>query len=74
VDIAASDKSGIALRGKAKISSLGETRKRGCEWVVDSDIKGSSTNPWEFITRSVPKEARRAVNRWKGLAADVSQL
>jgi hypothetical protein len=28
---------------------------------------GSSANLREFITGSVPKEARRAVNRWKSL-------
>ena len=29
----------------------------------------SSANPWEFITRAVPSEARRAVNRWNRLKA-----
>jgi hypothetical protein len=47
--------------------SAGETRNHGCECVGYSDISGPSANPWEFITRTVPKEARRAVNRWKGL-------
>ena len=48
-----------------------ETRIRDCERFGLLRKAGSSMNSWKFITRQVPKEARRAVNRWKSLNSGV---
>jgi len=43
-----------------------ETRSMGLRMSRLLRETRSSVNSWEFITRTVPKGARRAVNRWKG--------
>ena len=40
--------------------------ENGVANVPDPSGSDPSVNVWEFITRTVPKGTRRAVNRWKG--------